>query len=205
MGRFQNEKAIIPKEGQRIGTRTATSKENKMQKINVKQDMFCREYLIDLNGAQAAIRAGYSEKGANSKASQLLAIVSIQIHISSLMKQRAEQISIDAKYVLQRLVEIDQLDVIDILDSNGSIRPTKEWPAAWRKSIGSIEVIRRSSVTAQGQVVKVLTKKIRWPDKLKNLELLGKHTEIQAFSEKANNSGIGIEALLYSLSLPVEK
>jgi phage terminase small subunit len=175
-----------------------------MQKINQKQDMFCREYLIDLNGAQAAIRAGYSEKGANSKGSQLLAIVSIQNHISILMEQRVEQISIDAKYVLRRLVEIDQLDVIDILDSGGSIKPTNEWPAAWRTSIDSIEVIERSSVTEQSQVPEVLIKKIRWPNRLKNLELLGKHTEIQAFSEKANNPGIGIEALLDSILPPID-
>jgi phage terminase small subunit len=175
-----------------------------MKKINDRQDMFCREYLIDLNGAQAAIRAGYSEKGANSKGSQLLAIVSIQNHISILMEQRVEQISIDAKYVLRRLVEIDQLDVIDILDSGGSIKPTNEWPAAWRTSIDSIEVIERSSVTEQSQVPEVLIKKIRWPNKLKNLELLGKHTEIQAFSEKANNPGIGIEALLDSILPPID-
>ena len=37
-----------------------------MQKITAKQDIFCREYLVDLNGTQAAIRAGYSKKGANS-------------------------------------------------------------------------------------------------------------------------------------------
>ncbi|WP_193065956.1 terminase small subunit, partial [Hafnia alvei] len=33
--------------------------------LNDKQEMFCREYLIDLNATQAAIRAGYSEKTAN--------------------------------------------------------------------------------------------------------------------------------------------
>ena len=177
-------------------------RKGKMQGINEKQDMFCREYLIDLNGAQAAIRAGYSKKGANSKASQLLAKVSIQNHISSLMRQRVEQISIDAKYVLHRLVEIDQLDIIDILDSKGSIKSTNEWPAAWRKTISSIEVSERNSVTEQGQVLEVLIKKIRWPDKLKNLELLGKHIEVRAFSEKANNPGTVIEALLDSLLPP---
>jgi phage terminase small subunit len=179
--------------------------EIRMQEITKKQDMFCREYLVDLNGAQAAIRAGYSKNGANSKASQLLAIVSIQIHIASLMGKRAEQLNINAEYVLHRLVEIDQLDVIDIIDSRGMIRPTREWPATWRKAITSFEVIERSSVTEQGKVVEVLIKKIRWPDKLKNLELLGRHIEIRAFSEKANNPGIGIESILDSLSLPVDR
>ncbi|HHS3623431.1 TPA: terminase small subunit, partial [Proteus mirabilis] len=37
-----------------------------------KQEMFCREYLIDLNATQAAIRAGYSERTANRTASENL-------------------------------------------------------------------------------------------------------------------------------------
>lgn len=37
-----------------------------------KQEMFCREYLIDLNATQAAIRAGYSAKTANRTASENL-------------------------------------------------------------------------------------------------------------------------------------
>lgn len=38
--------------------------------LNAKQDMFCREYLIDLNATQAAIRAGDSAKTANRTASE---------------------------------------------------------------------------------------------------------------------------------------
>jgi phage terminase small subunit len=37
-----------------------------------KQEMFCREYLIDLNATQAAIRAGYSVKTANRIAAKLV-------------------------------------------------------------------------------------------------------------------------------------
>ena len=60
-------------------------------------------------------------------------------------------------------------------------------------------------MTEMGHAVETLIKKIRWPDKLKNLELLGKHIEIKAFGEKVNNQSFGIEALLDSLSLPVDK
>lgn len=68
-----------------------------------KQEMFCREYLIDLNATQAAIRAGYSEKTANRIAAQLLSKLDIQNSIAQLKAQRNEQFNIDTAYVLRRL------------------------------------------------------------------------------------------------------
>ena len=64
--------------------------------LNAKQEMFCREYLIDLNATQAAIRAGYSAKTANVLGSQNLSKLNIQNRISDLKLQRNEQINIDA-------------------------------------------------------------------------------------------------------------
>ena len=55
--------------------------------LNAKMEMFCDEYVIDFNGTQAAIRAGYSKKTANRKAYQLLRIVEIQNYISELKKE----------------------------------------------------------------------------------------------------------------------
>ena len=49
-----------------------------MGKLTDKQEMFCKEYLIDLNATQAAIRAGYSKKTANEQAGRLLVNVSVQ-------------------------------------------------------------------------------------------------------------------------------
>jgi phage terminase small subunit len=75
-------------------------------KLTTKQDIFCQEYLIDLNGTQAAIRAGYSEKTANEQSSQLLAKLNIRARIEELQKARAEKLEIDATWVLQRLKSI---------------------------------------------------------------------------------------------------
>lgn len=86
-----------------------------------KQKMFCREYHIDLNATQAAIRAGNSEKTANRTASENLSKPDIQIRISELRKERSDRLQIDADYVLNRLVEIDQMDVLDILHDDGDI------------------------------------------------------------------------------------
>lgn len=48
-----------------------------MSKLNAKQEQFCREYVVDLNAAQAAIRAGYSEKTARTIGSKLLTNIDI--------------------------------------------------------------------------------------------------------------------------------
>jgi phage terminase small subunit len=48
-----------------------------------KQAAFCREYLIDLNGTQAAIRAGYSEKTAKDIAAENLQNPTFKIEFSN--------------------------------------------------------------------------------------------------------------------------
>lgn len=70
--------------------------------------MFCREYLVDLNGTQAAIRAGYSENTANEQAAQLLAKLSIKEYVQSLMDERAKRVDITADYVLNTIQEVTE-------------------------------------------------------------------------------------------------
>lgn len=74
--------------------------------LNDRQKRFCEEYLIDFNGTQAAIRAGYSVKTANEQAARLLANVSISEHINSLKNKLSEQTGITAQWVINRFVEI---------------------------------------------------------------------------------------------------
>ncbi|TXH18931.1 MAG: terminase small subunit, partial [Hyphomicrobiaceae bacterium] len=66
---------------------------------------FCREYVIDQNGNQAAIRAGYSPKTANEQAAQLLAKLSIKEYVQSLLDQRAEKLQLTAEDVLNDILE----------------------------------------------------------------------------------------------------
>ncbi|MEM7927597.1 terminase small subunit, partial [Morganella morganii] len=152
-----------------------------------KQEMFCCEYLIDLNATQAAIRAGYSEKTANRTASENLSKPDIQIRISELMKERSDRLQIDADYVLNRLVEIDQMDVLDILHDDGGIKPVHEWPKVWRTSLSGMDLAEMFESRDGERYLVGILKKIKWPDKVKNLELLGKHISVQAFREQVKN------------------
>ncbi len=163
-----------------------------------KQEMFCREYLIDLNATQAAIRAGYSAKTANRTASENLSKPDVQSRIAELKAQRNDLVGINATYVLNRLVEIDQMDVLDILNSTGELKPVSQWPKVWRTTLSGLDVVEMSS---EGNTAALL-KKIKWPDKVKNLELIGKHIDVQAFREqvKAEHVVDSISDLMDSLS-----
>jgi phage terminase small subunit len=85
-----------------------------MANLTPKQQRFVEEYLIDLNATQAAIRAGYSEKTAKSIGQENLQ--NLTSKQSKKLKTKRRTNPNDAAYVLKRLVEIDQMDVLDIMD-----------------------------------------------------------------------------------------
>ena len=148
-----------------------------------KQEMFCREYLIDLNATQAAIRAGYSDKTANRTAHENLSKPDIQNRIAELKAQRNDEVRINSAYVLRRLVEIDQMDVLDILTESGDLKPIRDWPLSWRTTLSGLDIQAISGEEGTAAIMK----KIKWPDKVKNLELLGKHIDVNAFKENIDH------------------
>jgi len=72
--------------------------------LSPKQKMFVKEYLVDLNATQAAIRAGYSAKTANAAAGRLLTKVSVAAAIQAAKAERAERLEIKADDVLKGIV-----------------------------------------------------------------------------------------------------
>lgn len=157
-----------------------------MAKLTDKQELFAREFIVDLNATQAAIRAGYSAKTAQEQSSRLLSNVMVKARIAELKADRNEQVGVDAAYVLRRLTEIDQMDVLDILLANGELKPIKDWPKVWRTTLSGMDVVEMASTDSAA-----LLKKIKWPDKVKNLELLGKHVTVQAFKEQTSTEITG--------------
>lgn len=71
--------------------------------LTPKQALFVKEYLVDLNATQAAIRAGYSAKTAYSIAEENLRKPEIAKAIQEASKQRAAKVDISAEYVLQTI------------------------------------------------------------------------------------------------------
>jgi len=73
--------------------------------LTQKQQMFVKEYLIDLNATQAAIRAGYSEKTSYSIGDENLKKPEIAAAIQEAMDKRAKKVEVNAEYVLTTIVE----------------------------------------------------------------------------------------------------
>lgn len=166
-----------------------------MPKLPYKRDMqelFCREYVKDekFNATQAAIRAGYSPKSAQMQGSRLLSKAMVQRRIAELMQARNKRMDVDADYVLARLIEIDELDVSDILEDDMlDFKPINKWPKAWRTSISGIDLM---TIANKGdESFESIVKKIKWPDKTKVLELIGKHVDVSAFAENHTIRAIG--------------
>nr|DAL13915.1 MAG TPA_asm: Terminase small subunit [Caudoviricetes sp.] len=155
-----------------------------------KQEMFCREYLIDLNATQAAIRAGYSDNTARKIGSENLTKPDIAQRIIDLKSERNERVEVNADYVLRRLVEIDEMDVLDILKDDGGLKMVHEWPKVWRTTLSGLNILTTVTNFDETTMENIL-KKIKWPDKVKNLELLGKHISVMAFKEQAAHEHTG--------------
>ena len=156
-----------------------------------KQQRFVDEYLIDLNATQAAIRAGYSKKTANQIGTENLAKPVLQEAIAEAMAARSERTGIDADWVLRRLVEIDRTNMADFLViPEGGGMPCFDLSAATPEQLAAIEGVQLDTHREKGEDGGTVEKiKLTLPGKLKTLELIGKHVDVQAFAERHEHTG----------------
>ena len=122
-----------------------------------------------------------------TSASEILAYPNVSEFIDSFKEEAAKATQTDATYVLRRLREIDELDIIDILnDDLSAFKPLKEWTKAWRTSISGMDM--KTIVENGDQPVEMLIQKIKFPDKVKNLELIGRHVSVKAWDKEVNEN-----------------
>ncbi|HDC4673066.1 terminase small subunit [Enterobacter kobei] len=165
-------------------------KSMQFEPLSVMKEAYCQEYIkCPENQTQAAINAGYSPNTAAKFASQNMRDERVQKRIAELMKERNKRMRVSADYVLMRLVEIDQMDVLDILNDDMSIKPVSEWPKVWRQYLTGFELADMFEGRGDEKELVGILKKIKWPDKVKNLELIGKHVDVNAFKERLEVSG----------------
>lgn len=136
------------------------------RRLSEQRQRFVDEYLIDLNGTQAAIRAGYSAKTAQEQSSRLLSNVMVQQAIAERMAERSRRTGVNQDRVLRELARIAFANVIDMINTEDA----------------TLKETASEDETAAIQSVKVKTFgeggiewEIKMADKIKALELLGKH------------------------------
>lgn len=134
-----------------------------------KQKLFVEEYLIDLNATQAAIRAGYSAKTAQEQASRLLSNVMVQESIARAMAERSKRTGINQDRVIQELARIAFVNPQNVIDSeDASVRED-----ATEDDLACIQSVKVK--TMSGEKGSSIEREVRLNDKMKALELLGKH------------------------------
>lgn len=132
---------------------------------NKKHEVFCQEYLIDLNATQAYIRAGYSARSAKTLGPQLLGNLGVRARMDELLAIRSARTGVTADRVVRELARIAFLDPTRLANMNDA--SLDEYASEDdRACIASVKVKSGDSFTER---------EIKFADKLKALEQLGKH------------------------------
>jgi len=101
----------------------------KSKKLTPKQELFCSEYLVDLNSTKASIRAGYSKKTANKIWPELLGKTSIKNRIEILKKSRIKRVDLTSDMIVNKIY--DQFEKFEArqnyTDKDGNLRIESSW------------------------------------------------------------------------------
>jgi phage terminase small subunit len=108
--------------------------------LTYKQRRFCAEYLRDQNGCAAAIRAGYSVKGACVAATRLLSNDNIRENIEGRVHRVERTAEVELDTVLIELKRILLADPSVALNPSGGFLPMKEWPLDLRRAVSGMDV-----------------------------------------------------------------
>ena len=143
-----------------------------------KQARFCEEYMIDLNATQAAIRAGYSPKTAQEQSARLLSNVMVQNRLAQLQAEQSRRTGVSADRVVRELAKIAFANASALIDpETASVKLD-----ASRDDLAAIQSIKVKSFGEDG-----LEHEVKLADKLRALDLLGKHLGMyKDASEKEN-------------------
>lgn len=145
------------------------------QKLTDRQAEFVRQYLVDLNGTQAAIRAGYSPHTAQEQASRLLSNVKVQEAVAKAKAERAERTQITADRVLQEVARLAFADPRKFFREDGTVKHPTELDDDTATSLAQFEVLEEFAGSGENRMQIGFTKKVKWSDKKGPLELLMRH------------------------------
>jgi phage terminase small subunit len=121
---------------------------------------------------------------------QLLQNTSVADAITALKAARSKQTGIDAAWLLKRLADEAEADLNDIVDDDGRLKNINEWPLIWRKGlVAGIEVEELWEGRGESRENIGRLHKVKLSDRVKRLELIGKHIDVQAFREQVAHTG----------------
>ena len=145
--------------------------------LTPKQSRFIEEYLIDLNGKQAAIRAGYSAKTAEVQASRLLSDAKVGTAVREAMQARSRRTGVTADSVIRELAELAFSNIFDFIEVHPDGSVSIDLSRGTRSQAAAISdvVVRGYAEGADEEVPRAKLTQIQMRGKLKALELLAWH------------------------------
>lgn len=146
-----------------------------------KQKRFVEEYLIDLNATQAAIRAGYSPDTAQQMGSENLSKLVIKNAIDKAIAERSRRTGINQDRVIQEIAKLAFLNPIDVIDMDEATIKGE----ANRDDTACIASVKVKVIPSEDG--NITEREVKTYDKLKALELLGKH--LGMFTDKLKMEG----------------
>lgn len=151
--------------------------------LEKKQAIFCAEYVVDLNGTQAAIRAGYSPHTAQVQASDLLTRPMVKKRVDELLKAKQAVRDLTADRIIQELMRIAFGDTRKIVKfESGKIQVTDSDKLSEDEAAMISEISQKSGNVSE--------KKVKFHSKEKALELLARHMGLLKDSDSRGFSGI---------------
>lgn len=140
-----------------------------------KQKMFVKEYLIDLNATQAAIRAGYSKHTAEVIGFENLRKPDIAAAIEAEMEARSKRTEITQDRVLKEYARLAFFDPRKFFDETGEIRAIVDLDDDTAACVAGMDVLTKYSKDRDGDVTPETIKKIKLADKKGALDSVARH------------------------------
>ncbi len=144
----------------------------KSKKLTPKQELFCQQYVIDRNGTQAAIRAGYKATTATVQASALLTIPNVHRRVAELIGKAANNLEITVERVLKERARLAFVDPRRFFRSDGTPIPITELDPDVAACIAGYETIDKYDPRTES--THTITK-LKFVDKTASLNALDKH------------------------------
>ena len=143
-----------------------------------KWQLFCKEMLVDNNATQAYYRAGFKAKNDNVaavSAHRLLTNPKIAEYLQRLRDERAKRTEVTADKVIKELAKVAFFNPKIFYRDDGSVKEIKDIPDDAAACIAGLETFDEYEGTGANRVYTGTTKKIKLVDKMRALEMLGKH------------------------------
>jgi len=177
------------------------------RKLTPKQSLFIQEYLKDLNATQSYIRAGYKATGhiAEVNSSKLLRTAKVQDELKKAMARREKRTEVTQDRVIKELSKVAFSNMSDYCTFTTQ-KTILEYEGDGTPIYGYAQVIEmKDSTEMDTTAISEISSKdnhfrFKLYDKIKAIELLGKH--LGMFKDKVELSGNGAEPVNVLFNIP---